>query len=1259
MKPILWIDSTDLKNWANRRDCQGDLPFLIRRLIRATAKDISHILFPAGDNVSSPSWDGILEVSESTEFIPEGVSVWEIGCNRDVKGKADSDYEKRKENISGINPSETTYIFVSPRAWTKNKEWCKNKKKDGFWKDVKAYNAATLEEWIEQAPAVGIWLGQLLGKYPEGVKALVDWWDEWNKSTSPPLTTELFLAGRDEQAKKIHEELESSSSQITVQSATIDESIAFLAAVINSLPQKEREYYLSRSIVIKNSEAFEHVSITTSSELLLIPEFNEIKGFSLAIQRGHGVYIPVGPDNTVTNPKIILPRLGKDVFISELEEMGLSNEDSQKYTRDTGRSLTVLRRQLMDYVNQPEWAKSNSASDIIPALLLGRWMESNIADKEIIEKIAGESYETYSQKLYSWQNQQDSPILKIGEVWRLVSAMDAFFALAPFVTQINLEHFKDIVLTVFKSLNPALELEPEERWMAAVHGKTPLYSNHIRKGIIQALILIGVFGDDAKLSLSTSAQTWVDNIIWELLRDAKCNLWMSLDDVLPLIAEASPKSFMDAVDSSLSADEKPIMCLFGETQGLTWPSANHSSLLWALEHLSWSPELLPRVALILGKLAEYDPDSESRVINRPKNSLRDIFLLWNPQTYSSFEQRLEVLDLLIEKYPEVGWNLLVDLMHKDHDTVFVESQTIWRQFSETPKTEVTMAEYYTNTIEIINRLLSHVGSNGHRWVNILDNFSSLPTDERNRIIEQLSSDVDKISVGRYDLGNKLREIISRHRSYPDSDWSLPEEELQNLDGIYLSLEPEDSIDRLNWLFDGWPNLLEGVKIEDRHDNDEHFIQLRIGALNEIKDEHGFEGLIELAERIESPHYIGSALAEDDINPAEEEKLYSLLEDEDETKMIFVKEYIIRKAFDDEEWIKNLVQKAQTENWSDTMTVNCFTAFPSRMFVWDLLNSFDGNIQESYWKKCGFRGITGLAEDKIYYLKQMVQVKRYYRALDIASLYVEEIPSELIAKILEKAAIEKSEGEFHIDQYRIERLFEELYKSDYPENEIAKLEWYYLSFLAGVGRERQSPKLLHNELSSNPEFFVDIMKNIYKRKDDKKDEDKEKLPEELLKQRATLSLKLLRSWKKTPGTTDNNEIGYDALNSWIKRARELCKESDRIEVCDIQIGKLLAHAEPENDIWPPESVSNIIESVESEDLNQGFKIGTKNKRGSYTKAMDEGGEQEVSLAEKFRNYADNLNTRFPKTASLLVDIAESYENQAKREDEEAEIRDLDD
>lgn len=1259
MEQILWIETTDLKWWASTRDCRGNLPLLIRNLIRATVSNISHILFPAREGVGSPGWDGILESSESNEYIPDGVSVWEMSCNSNVRTKANTDYEKRKEDIKGMNPSETTYICVTPRKFNNKDDWCEEKKQEGFWKDVRVYDADNLEDWISQAPTVGLWLGQnILGKYPAGIISLIDWFNEWKTQTSPPLTSKLVSAGRDDQVKLVHELLKS-TSKITVQASTIDESIAFLAAVIDSMPEEERDFYLSRSIVVGDSEALKHISTTGRKGLLLIPKFAEFEGISLAIQKGHNVYLSVGPDNTVSNPDVILTRwLRKDAFISALEEVGISKEDAEKYSRDTGRNLTVFRRQLTSEANQPGWAKADSARDIIPALLSGQWKETNDEDKRIIGQIAGEPYESYSRKLYLWQKQPDSPVLRVGESWRLVSAMDAFSVLASFMTPDDLQNFKEIALMVLGSLDPTLDLEPEKRWMAAVYGKVPLYSNDLRKGIVQTLILIAVFGDDLKLPLTMKAQSWVDNVIRELLKDADCDLWNSITDVLPLIAEASPTSFMSAVEYSLSRDEKPIMCLFGEIQGITGPSSNHSSLLWALEHLAWSPELLSRVTIILGKLAKYDPNSESRMINRPMNSLREIFLLWHPQTDASLKIRLEVLDVLIERYPEVGWHLLIDLLPRDHDVGHPTSKAMWRQFSEKTEVPVTIAEHYASVKEIIDRLSIHVGYDGQRWVKILDHFAALPADQRNRIVEQLASSADKVSAGRYELWNKLREIISRHRSYPESDWSLPEEELQVLEEIYFTLEPDDKIDRFSWLFDGWPNLLKGVRIEDRHDDDEKFVQLRLEALNEIREEYGFEGLIKLAEKIERPQYIGQTLAEDDIDAIEEEKLYSLLDGEDESKMVFVKEYILRKAFNDEDWIENLVKKAQNENWPNLRIVNLFTAFLSRMFVWNLLKTFDKGIQEAYWRKCGFGGITKESEDKIYYVKQMVQAKRYFTALDIAALYAKEMPTELIAEILEKAAIEKSEDEFRIEYYDVERLFKELYESDHPENEIAKLEWYYLPFLVGVGRDKQTPKLLHNELSSNPEFFAEIMRHIYKREDEKQDEDEGKLSQELLKQRVNLSTKLLLSWNKIPGSKDNSQIDFTKLKSWVAKARELCEKSDRLAFCDIQIGKLLAHAEPENDLWPPESVCKIIEGIESEELHRGFNIGITNKRGVFTKSLDEGGKQEIALANKFRGYADNLNTRFPKTASILYHVAEDYENQAKREDNEVEIRDLD-
>ena len=132
---------------------------------------------------------------------------------------------------------------------------------------------------------------------------------------------------------------------------------------------------------------------------------------------------------------IVLPILGREEFVSAIIEMGLSKEDAEKYSKDTGRSLTVLRRQLATVANQPEWSKTEYARDIIPLLLAESWDETKEADKVTISELARESYDSYIKKLSVLLNIPDSPILKIGTFWRLLSPLDAWFKLAPYLTE--------------------------------------------------------------------------------------------------------------------------------------------------------------------------------------------------------------------------------------------------------------------------------------------------------------------------------------------------------------------------------------------------------------------------------------------------------------------------------------------------------------------------------------------------------------------------------------------------------------------------------------------------------------------------------------------------------------------------------------------------------------------------------------------------------------------------------------------------------
>ena len=241
-----WIDATDLENWASRRDSQDCLPLVIRRLIRATVNRINSISFPAGESIVYPGWDGRLESKEETEYIPKGLSLWELSTRKDIKTKAEEDYKKRKKTPLVQNPSEATYIFVTPTAWSNKDKWVEEKKKEKFWRDVRVYDARDLEEWLEQAPAVGAWLAKYIGKYPQqNVYSLGEWWKEWSGVTRPLLPPELVLASRDEQIEEVKKRLNSDPSPLAVQASTKDEALAFLSAVILTLPKEEKEHFLS------------------------------------------------------------------------------------------------------------------------------------------------------------------------------------------------------------------------------------------------------------------------------------------------------------------------------------------------------------------------------------------------------------------------------------------------------------------------------------------------------------------------------------------------------------------------------------------------------------------------------------------------------------------------------------------------------------------------------------------------------------------------------------------------------------------------------------------------------------------------------------------------------------------------------------------------------------------------------------------------------------------------------------------------------
>lgn len=141
----------------------------------------------------------------------------------------------------------------------------------------------------------------------------------------------------------------------------------------------------------------------------------------------------------------------------------------------------------------------------------------------------------------------------------------------------------------------------------------------------------------------------------------------------------------------------------------------------------------------------------------------------------------------------------------------------------------------------------------------------------------------------------------------------------------------------------------------------------------------------------------------------------------------------------------------------------------------------------------------------------------------------------------------------------------------------------------------------------------------------------------------------------PGTSENGDIDVVQLKDWVYETRKLCEASDMQSLCDHYMGQMLAHAPVDSDgTWPPLAMRELIEDIASPELESEIAIGVFNKRGVTTRSFGDGGQQERDLANLYKEYSAKVIYSFPRTASMLNQIAEYYVREGRRFDIDDEL-----
>lgn len=1251
-----FVTKEHLESWANTTFSKASLPYLISKLVRATTPISTKLSIPSGSATYLGGWDGVVNCEIETAYVPKGLSLWEFGTGADFKTKADGDYEKRKETPGRFLPAESVFIFVTPRLWTKKQVWINEKKSENYWKDVIVYDSIEIEQWLDLTSAVARWFASQdgVGAYPfDGVMTADDFWEEWSVGVKGlALLPDVVISGREFERNLLLAALQGEPTIKGIKASTKNEAIAFIIACAKSFHVDDNERFFSKSLVVDTEANFRGIRINTGCSLNLIPRFDESQPLYGAVSRGHHVLVPLGADDSFNQETITLPIIDRDGQIKSLIESGISEEMAEKLSKESGRNVTILKKLLGFPYTKADWFKVDAIREIVPALLLGRWDETYVGDIQLIERISGKKYAEYLITLNKWKNFEEAPIIQIGETWRLTAPMDLWTNLSSYLTPNDFQNLLECFISAFNEGNPVIETNEKDK-IALLYNKKNTFSNWSREGLTQSLILVSRLGG-IKFPNLEHPQRWVDSIINRLLYNATAELWISVNYELPLIAEASPDSFIEALQNSLSKAQPEVMDMFLEKDGVWEKASNHTGLLWALENLAWLPEYLRDVSVILLKLAQLDPGG--RLSNRPINSIAEIYKPWHYQTLASFEERMAILKYAVEKERGAGWTLLLRMLPESHGIAHPTHKMRWRMFDQNTRLNYTYEEAYATYAFVIEVLLGIFDYSEQKFSQLLQEIPNLIPSDREKIINWADRVSKDLKIEKNLAWESLRKILHQHRSHSDTTWALPESVLERLEEIYNKLSPVNVVEKYIWLFnDHWPAFPDGAEYQSSHEQQAVRNQnARNNAVKYFLEETGLDATIELRKIVKQPWLFGGTLANVVVEKNNILTVLNCLYDSKEL-IGFVQNFIFQKSIDEGfDWTISLFKELQERDFSNEALADFLVPLTQGKQLWEFTTTLSEEIQEDYWKKVNPNFYNLSSDEKEMGIKRLLNVKRFFTAVDVASHFIDSFSTKLLINMLYRTATEPANEISRSLSFEIGHVFEELDKrTDLDNTVLLKLEWLYLPILSSRGIKR-NPKGLEEALAKDPGFFIEVLKWVYIPEDKSLlDIEREGMTDEEIGQRAGQAFHLLHSWKRIPGMGEDDSLDEKVINEWVADVRSRALKVSRLNVADAEIGKVLAQYPEEGSLWPQEIIFRLIEEINSDSMKRNYSAAMFNKRSFSSRGAFEGGDIEREKAFYFGKLAKDFRNKYPNVAQIFAKMEKGYLEDAKKMDESAE------
>lgn len=893
------------------------------------------------------------------------------------------------------------------------------------------------------------------------------------------------------------------------------------------------------------------------------------------------------------------------------------------------------------HVGTVDWNHAQYASELAVVNLLGGWSEKFDADKDVVGRIAKEDFSVWISKMREIIQQSDSPIALKNGIWTVTERQKLWQMLGSRLYDDHLDIFERCAVNVLVERDPRFDLDPNERYAANIYGKVLKHSHFIREGLAESLALLGSHSDVLNNCSSNKPETIAVLVVRKIFESADWVLWGSLNNLLPLLAEAAPHEFLEAVEAE--ASKKP--CSFDELfaqEGSGIMGGNYlTGLLWALEGLAWDEQYLSRVSVILGELASHDPGGNWG--NRPANSLSTIFLPWLPQTTATSEKRKVALKTLQKESPEEAWKLFLSLLPNQHQISSGSHKPCWRKtIPEDWDKTVSYKDYWEQVSCCAGMAVEMAKNDIVRLKELVGHLDHLTPELFDAMLEHLASDeiINKPENELLNLWEELVEFIAKHKKYSDADWAMNPEIILKIEVVAEKLAPKNPLYLYHMLFSGRDFDLYEEK-GDWQEQQKKLEEQRIRAIKEIIQFGGMDAVIRFAKAVEFPANVGQSLGAIAETEVDSVVLPDLLEIDDQALSQFLGGFVWAKY-----WRKgwDWVDKLNIDTWSPSKIGQFLSCLPFISGTGKRAERLLGKLESEYWSRANVNPYQE-KDDINWAIEKLIKYNRPNSAINCLSrtkYHKQPVDKALAAKAL-LAAVSTNEPFNSMHTHDFIELIKVLQNDpDTNPDDLFHVEWSYLPLL---DRHRgASPKLLEKRLASDYKFFCELIRLVYR--SEKKDKSRDE-PTERQQVIATNTYRLLREWRIPPGLQPDGKFLGDHFKKWFDLVKKDCVESGHLDVALSAIGQVLIYSPSDPDgLWINKTVADTLNSKDAEVMRSGYRSGIYNSRGVHW--VNPTGKPELELSAKYEQQAEEVeNAGYQRFAATLRGLADSYSKEAKR------------